>query len=200
MTPLSGAQIVPSSSKSQLLFRSRSTRSSPSPASLDFNLIPTGFGSTATISYPKSPGIFLNGIPRSVPLKEDHSLSDDYQVSVLLLCLLAETLCWPSLFNAAIDAYIQGERNRHRPIPPDHVDLIYEQAHFESTLRSYVVDSISNLEGGQDHLVYLPVAKKHEAFLEDVFQKLSCSGLAAGSGERNEEISKYQMPGAEKQK
>lgn len=151
------------------------------------------FSASPTINHPKSPGVFLPGIPRCAPLRDLFTAENDSQLALLHLCIFSETLCWRKLFNVAFEAYIQGELNLHRFLPVEHVDLIYQRTHSESKLREFVLDSISLLKGEDDHLVYLPLAKKHEEFLENVFQKLGDTGCAIGSIFDDEGICRYHM-------
>jgi len=93
-------------------------------------LKPDDFGFNRYIQWPKSPGIFIPGIPRTEPF--DINTTERIQRALLNLCLLAENKCWPALFNDAVECYIRGELNLYRQIPVAHVDLIYDRAHSES--------------------------------------------------------------------
>ncbi|TAQ89871.1 hypothetical protein B7494_g1793 [Chlorociboria aeruginascens] len=157
------------------------------------------FGKTSRISHPKSPAVYIPGIPRCLPINDQIESENALQLSLVHLCILAETICWEELFNAAVEAYVRGEMNLHRAILIEHVDLIYERTHSESPLRTFVIDSISQMDPDQDHLAYLPLARKYDEFLEDVFHKLSklgkkSGGLASGWDSFNESLSRYHMP------
>jgi hypothetical protein len=131
---------------------------------------PGSFGWTPMIEYPKSPGAFIPGIPRSQPLDAQVTEHQGQQLALLNLCLLAETILWPSLFNAAIEAYVRGEMNLHRPIPPEHVSLIYERTHSASTLRSYVLESMCT--NRSDSLMYIDLTRQYDELMEDILNKL----------------------------
>jgi hypothetical protein len=118
------------------------------------------FGYNPIIEHPKSPGAFIPGIPRSDPMGAQTSEQQNQQLALLHLCLLAETILWPALYNAAIEAYVRGELNLHRPIPPEHVDLIYDRTHSESTLRAYVLESMCTNRG--DSLMYIDLTRQYD--------------------------------------
>lgn len=84
-------------------------KSSSAPPSQ--NLAPRlgGFGSTPTITNPKLEEKSLEVIPKSGKFRDVVEEEVAHQEALLNLCILAEILCWPKLFNAAIDAYVQGE-------------------------------------------------------------------------------------------
>jgi hypothetical protein len=157
-------------------------RSTTSPFSKKQPLQPGDFGYDTYINYPKSEGPpLVAGFPPSKPLWETIEEETAQQEALLHLCLLAETTCWRKLFNAAIDAYVQGELGLHRNIPFEHIDLIYEHTHPESPLRRFAVDSVRRLNNPQtDYKVYLPLAQDHEDFLDNLMQNLSISNLREG--------------------
>ena len=88
---------------------------------------------------------------------------EQFQSALVHLCIFSETICWPSLFNAAIDAYIRGEALLLRQIPLDHVDLVYDGTHAQSTLRAFVSD---RLFSGGSYGMYIDLAKKHDDLFE----------------------------------
>lgn len=157
-----------------------------------FGKRPGDFGYSALIEHPESPGIFLPGIPRSKPLgKQSHELSA-HQDALLHLCLFAEKILWPTLFNTAVEAYVRGEFNLHRPIPAAHIELIYERTHSESTLRAYVLESMCTNVG--DSLMYIELTRQYDDLMEDILHKLptlraSNSGIAS----REELVRSYCM-------
>lgn len=114
-------------------------------------------------------------VPRSEPVGEIVVDEAELQNALLHLCLLAETICWPKLFNAAVDAYVQREFDLRRDIPLEHVDLIYTRTHLESTLRDFVMNSIRRLNKPQSHRAYMELAQQHEEFLEDLLKNFSLS-------------------------
>jgi hypothetical protein len=132
---------------------------------------PGAFDISPNICYPESAGIFIKGIPKSKPLGGNSPGTDAHQLALLNLCLLAEKILWPKLFDAAIEGYIRGELASHRPIPVEHVDLIYARASSDSSLRTYTLESMcSNAQ--QHNSMYMPLAKKYDDFMEDVLNRL----------------------------
>jgi hypothetical protein len=130
------------------------------------------FGASRTINYPQSAGVYHKGIPPSKLFDCSHFGSDSYQLAILKLCLLADRILWPELFNAAIDGYIRGELSANRPIPMQHLDLIYGNSSPDCTLRVYAIESLcSNYQ--HDNAIYLPLAKKYDDFIEDIMHRLS---------------------------
>lgn len=90
------------------------------------------------------------------------SHTDDLSLDLLKLCILAEKYCWASLFNAAVKAYIHTEQLVDQPIPPEHIDLVYERTYPKSPLRLYVIDRIiSNQVEPHGHMRYSTIAKKY---------------------------------------
>lgn len=145
---------------------------------------PGEFGYTSTINYPKPDGSFIKGIPRSEPIGDLMVDEIALQDALLHLCLFAETVCWPKLFNAAIDAYMLGELNLRRDILLEHVNLIYSHTHPDSTLRAFVMDSIRRLNNPDTCKNYMELAQQHEDFLANLLQAVS---LGIG-------LEKYDMP------
>lgn len=135
---------------------------------------PGEFGYYSSIKHSKSPGQFINGIPRGDPLDESFIDLEKQQLALLNLCIMAETFCWPTLFNDAINVYIRGEHKLQRPITLDFIDRIYARTHPGSTLRVYVLDSISRIksDGVEDITPYMNMAHKHEDFLADLLDKI----------------------------
>ena len=131
---------------------------------------PGQFGITSTIQYPP-PGNPLPGIPHGSPFGSQSTEQEARQEALLHLCLLAETILWPELYNAAIEAYIRGELNLHRPIPPEHVALIYDRTPPESTLRKYVIESMCTNRGG-DSLTYIDLARQYDELMQDILNQL----------------------------
>jgi len=130
---------------------------------------PGEFGYTRDIEHPEPAGEFLPGIPRCDPLGVLTDEQQSHQQALLHLCLFAESKLWVELFNAAIEAYVRGELNLHRPIPAEHVALIYERTPSDSTLRAYVLESMCTHD---DNLAYMDLARQHDELLEDVLIKL----------------------------
>lgn len=107
------------------------------------------------------------------------------QLALLHLCLLAETILWPELYNAAIDAYVRGELNLHRPIPPKHVDLIYDRTPSGSSLRAYVLESMCINRG--DTLMYMELTKRYDELLEAILNKLSTWRISEEKAKRTQD-------------
>jgi len=100
------------------------------------------------------------------------------QDALLHLCIFAETVCWPKLFNTAIDAYMISEQHMHRNILLEHVDLIYSRTHPDSTLREFVMDSIRNLSSPDSYKAYMEIAQQHEDFLANLLKNFSVGAEA----------------------
>ncbi|KAG0647368.1 hypothetical protein D0Z07_6984 [Hyphodiscus hymeniophilus] len=135
---------------------------------------PGDFGYHFSIKAEKSPGNFIPGIPRAKPQDRYFLDMEKHQLALLNLTILAETFCWPKLFNVAIDAYIRGENRLQRPIGIDVIDRIYARTHEQSTLRAYALDNLSQikLEGVEDLTPYMDMAHKHSDFLADLLSKV----------------------------
>lgn len=99
-----------------------------------------------------------------------------HQLALLNLTLFAETTCWPILYNASITSYISGERTLTRPPPLDHITLIYERTHDESSLRRWAVDNLAAHKGDVDMSGYMGLLVDYEGFLEGVLKKLREKG------------------------
>lgn len=69
-----------------------------------------GFGSSsATITCPNTGGDSLEVSPASEIIRDLVAEEVAHQEALLNLCIVGETFCWPELFNAAVDSYVQGE-------------------------------------------------------------------------------------------
>ena len=99
-----------------------------------------------------------------------------HQLALLNLTVFAETTCWATLYNAAITSYINGERTLARPPPLEHVTLIYERTHDESTLRKWSVDNLAAFKGDVDMRGYMGLLVDYEDFLEGILKKLREKG------------------------
>lgn len=116
----------------------------------------------------------IKGVPFCHSLKSIMAAEEDHQMSLIRLCLFAETICWTSLFNHAISAYIQGEISLcHRPMPKDHIELIYQRTHEKSPCRKFAADSIiSQLSSNGQIDRDMDLVDQWPSFLEDIFQRL----------------------------
>ena len=128
------------------------------------------FGYHPVIKLEKSPNVFIPGIPRHDSHADPFMTLEKLQLALLNLCIMAETFCWPKLFNVAIDAYIRGEHRLQRPMSLDFIDRIYARTHDNSTLRAYALDSLCQMktEGIEDMTPYIEMAHKHSDFLCDL--------------------------------
>ena len=99
--------------------------------------------------------------------------NDDAETLALLhLCLFAEHYFWPELFIAAMEAYICSRQEQKFPLPVSHAELVYERSRPNSTLRAYIVDSITNVEGRGNVATYIKSLKNHDEILEDILKKI----------------------------
>jgi hypothetical protein len=115
-------------------------------------LKPGDFG-YGPIKYPESAGVFIKGIPKSNETTNLIPDFDAHQLALLNLCILA------------------GELNFYRPIPVEHVDLIYSRTPSDSPLRCFVLESMCS-GFTSDNSIYMPLMKKYDEFMEDVVNKL----------------------------
>lgn len=130
------------------------------------------FGSSRYIVYPPSARVCIHGIAESKPFGGHCLATEEYQLAVLRLCILAEKILWPELFNAAVERYIHGELHACRDLPAEHVDVIFGSSSHDSTLRTYVIETIC-WNSQQNNSKYLPVAKKYDDFMEVILSKVS---------------------------
>jgi hypothetical protein len=135
---------------------------------------PSEFGYYPAIKHTQSPRVFIDGIPQSDPLDVQFIDLEKHQEAVLNLCIMAETQCWTALFNDSMRAFVRGEHRLQRALPLDFIDRIYIRTYPESTLRVYVMDSLTRMkmEGVEDINPYLDVAHKHDDFLADLLGKI----------------------------
>lgn len=119
----------------------------------------------------------IPGIPHSHPLGTITATEETHQLTLLNLCLLAETLCWDHLFNRAMSAYLLGEASlSHRPLPASHIALIYTRAHSSSPCRAFAADSaVSHLRDPGAQMLYAELSREYPAFLEGVFASLGAN-------------------------
>lgn len=72
-----------------------------------------------------------------------------------------------------------------RPPPLDHITLIYERTHEESTLRSWAVDTLASSKGNVDMQGYMILLVEYEGFLAGVLLKLREKGKDVGKEEKS---------------
>ncbi|KFY08175.1 hypothetical protein V492_06462 [Pseudogymnoascus sp. VKM F-4246] len=126
--------------------------------------------------FPVSPGR-IEGIPHCSPIEPIMEFEEAHQLALIRLCLFAETICWTSLFNVAMSTYIQGESFlAHRPMPTEHIELIYERAHSESPCRQFAADAtISQISAAGQIDRNMDLVEQWPTFLEDIFKRLRLS-------------------------
>lgn len=117
---------------------------------------------------------------------------NDYQIALISLLIFAEKANWAKLFNAAIDAYMQGEIIIGRKIPFEHVSRIYKGTSAASTLRKFVIDNLANPETTGYLILYINVLKDVDAFGLDVMQKM-IGGVDVFAASLSGRVSLYHM-------
>jgi hypothetical protein len=142
---------------------------------------------TSPAPFAPSSSAHLRGIPHSPPLSTLTVAEESHQLALLNLCLLAESLCWPSLFNPSISAYAQGETtlSARRPLPPAHIALIYSRSHAASPARLLAADAAaSHLQDAAAQRLYAGLALEYPAFLGDFLASAGrvMSGRGKGGG------------------
>jgi hypothetical protein len=162
---------------------------------------PGEFSYNPTIKIVKSPDNFLPGIPRADPQQEQFIDLEKHQLALLNLWIMAETVCWPKLFDVAIDAYIRGEHRLQRPMSLDFIDRIYARTHEDSTLRDYALDSLCQMksEDIEDLAPYMELAHKHGDFLADLLGKVMGSVSQADVTDKTVQHYRYGMGRKEEQ-
>ena len=138
---------------------------------------PGEFGYHASVKVEKSPNVFIPGIPRADPCEAQYIDLEKHQLALLNLAIMAETFCWPKLFNVATEACIRGEGRLQRRITLDFIDRIYARTHDDSTLRAYALDSLSQMkaEGVEDLTPYMELAHRYSDFLADLYKVFGSS-------------------------
>ncbi|KFY10005.1 hypothetical protein V491_07847 [Pseudogymnoascus sp. VKM F-3775] len=126
--------------------------------------------------FPVSSG-HIDGIPYCSPIKPIMESEEAHQLALIRLCLFAETICWTNLFNIAMSTYMQGESFlAPRPMPAEHIELIYERAHPESPCRKFAADStISQINAAGQIDKNMDLVEQWPTFLEDIFKRLRLS-------------------------
>lgn len=146
---------------------------------------PFGFTSGQSVSFSsqstQQPFVGNIAPPESVVF---YNTDSEHQTALLHLTIFAETTCWPILYNAAITSYIAGERRLSRPPPMEHIVLIYERTHDESSLRTWAVDTLSSCKREVDMSGYMSLLVDYPDFLKGVLMKLREKGKDASDQER----------------
>jgi BTB/POZ domain len=158
------------------------------PAALDLNISDpvshTLHKLTSPAPFTPPSSAHLRGIPHSAPLPTLAAAEESHQLALLNLCLLAESLCWPSLFNPSISAYAHGEASlsARRPLPPAHIALIYSRSHAASPARLLAADAAaSSLQDAAAQRLYAGLGLEFPPFLGDLLA--SAGRLMKGPGE-----------------
>jgi hypothetical protein len=131
----------------------------------------------------------LPNIPRCPTLAAHMASEETLQLALLNLCLLAETLCWDTLFNAGITAYTTGESVlcTRRALPASHIQLIYSRAHEASPCRAFAAcaAAIAVLHDKSTHGSYIAITPPSicPGFLEDWLTALADNESARIRGE-----------------
>ncbi|KFY24129.1 hypothetical protein V493_05412 [Pseudogymnoascus sp. VKM F-4281 (FW-2241)] len=151
--------------------------------------------------FPVSSGR-IDDIPYCSPIEPIMESEEAHQLALIRLCLFAETICWTSLFNIAMSTYIQGESFlAHRPMPTEHIELIYERAHPDSSCRKYAADAtISQINAAGQIDRNMDLVEQWPTFLEDIFKRLRLSpGLSRTHGPKSRGPCEYHVHDAKHQ-
>lgn len=139
---------------------------------------PITFGTSQSLSL-NSPSILpkVPGTPNALPAFAPTSYKPDteaelYQKTVINLCILAEKICWPELYNAAVRAYVRGEDLIKRPTPIEHARLVYNYSDASSKLREMVLDGMSSRGGLPDIDLCMAFARENDHFFRAVCARM----------------------------
>lgn len=119
----------------------------------------------------------ITGIPKCQTVSEIVADEEKKQLALLQLCMMAETMCWDRLFNAAMTAYTQTEAvlQSRRPYPASHIYLIYSRSHAESPSRRFAAESaVSHLSDPAAQAMYSDpkLLRAHPEFIAELFKAL----------------------------
>ncbi|KXX74335.1 Kelch repeat and BTB domain-containing protein 7 [Madurella mycetomatis] len=108
--------------------------------------------------------------------------ADRHQLHLAQLIALAEKLCWDELFNAAMDAYLDGERLMIREfVPLAHLQVAYTKCCATSAFRRLLFDRVYfEVTTYKTHLRYLELSQTCEDFLADLFTRLDQQAWVPG--------------------
>lgn len=97
------------------------------------------------------------------------------QKTLFKLIILAERLCWQELFNATMDAFLDGEEQvmRRVYVPPSFIEMAYTQCPDGSPVRRLVAD-MAHFKAKTSHTLtnYIRLAHRFKDFLADLFVRL----------------------------
>lgn len=108
--------------------------------------------------------------------------ADRHQLHLVQLIALAEKLCWDELFNAAMDAYLDGERLMIRPfVPLAHLQVAYTKCCATSAFRRLLFDMVHyETTTRKTHSRYLEFSQDCDGFLADLFARLDQQAWVPG--------------------
>ncbi|KAI0965554.1 hypothetical protein F4678DRAFT_485205 [Xylaria arbuscula] len=116
------------------------------------------------------------------PQSHDTQLEDAYHTQCMLLdvMMLAERHDWEQLYNAAIDAFREGEANLQRERPSlQHIEVVYKRTSAESPIRKFMGDYAYSLAiANKDIMWYWRENwfRKFPEFLEDMLKRVDGNG------------------------
>ncbi|KAF2963577.1 hypothetical protein GQX73_g9996 [Xylaria multiplex] len=116
------------------------------------------------------------------PNASNAQLEDAHATQCLLLDLmmLAERYSWEELYNAAIDAFREGEANLERERPDLlHIGIVYQRTTAESPIRQFLGDYAYALARSHQNLTWYLQEKwfdKIPEFLEDMLKRVDGKG------------------------
>ncbi|KAI1125229.1 hypothetical protein F5Y10DRAFT_268272 [Nemania abortiva] len=114
--------------------------------------------------------------PGSLPLEDTYAT----QCMLLDVMMMAERWKWEQLYNAAIDAFREGERNLKRERPhPVHIKVIYKRTWRGSYVRQFMGDYAYSLAKENKDLSWYMREKFFENipdFLEDMLERVDGKG------------------------
>lgn len=159
---------TPNSGSSSALFRGGfgSASSSSSTPSKIFGAPPTSPVSSSAASLSGQPAAAkapinsnLKAQAPAIDPREAHSLA------LLNLCILAERIAWPDLFNIAVKIYITDIASPGMPTPVSHIETIYRRTKVGSPLRTFAIDCVSRFGANN----FLSLAQENKEFLSDIW-------------------------------
>ncbi|GAB1310892.1 Kelch repeat and BTB domain-containing protein 7 [Madurella fahalii] len=108
--------------------------------------------------------------------------ADSHQFRLVKLIALAEKLCWDKLFNAAMDAYLDGERLMRRTfVPLAHLQVAYTKCCETSPFRRLLFDMV-HYEATiyKTHWRYLELSLTCGDFVADLLRRLDHEAWVPG--------------------
>ncbi|KAI1428996.1 hypothetical protein F5Y12DRAFT_710546 [Xylaria sp. FL1777] len=132
------------------------------------------------------------------PAPRDDQLEDAHATQCMLLdiMMLAERHGWEELYNAAIDAFREGEANLERDRPsPQHIEVVYQRTSAGSPIRQFLGDYAYSLARANKDITWYwheNWFRKIPEFLEDMLKRVDGKGpfqypFARGVGSSGED-------------